>query len=215
MPLINIQNFGWGLDGKTFELTIAIPADCYLDRFYVATQDDIGPDNSTEKGTDYFCKLREYYKTDDPKVIFSILFSKVETILINSHTFDVYKLNNPLVGKGIYIGMTPNDLTFITMHLNTKNLEHALITSAECGEDNTIRVLPVYNALMIKLRALSFAKFIDCSCDIPSDFIDKILQLKALELALCSNEYYKAATYWIKFYKGKNIVTNKRCGCHG
>lgn len=216
------------MDGKTLDLLIAVPKDTYLKHFWVANQNDIHADNSTRVGIEYIDAIKSREKNMSRRAAFGKLFEYVEdfTCKDTGNVYNIYRLRPDCAwvtqGRvGIGIPVSQNDLTYITMEVALSSREDPYgITkdfkySDKCGEDSVITVFPLYNLLAVRLRALSYAQFLGCSCEMPADFIDKLLQIKAIELANLSQEYYKASVYWNKFYKGKNIVTNKRCACHG
>ena len=88
--------------------------------------------------------------------------------------------------------------------------------STPCGEDNiltlgvTIALYPLYQ------QAFSYIKELEKECVTPKGFINFILQLKALQIAIRTGHYIQAIKYWERFFKGlkKDVVTNK-CGCYG
>ena len=53
----------------------------------------------------------------------------------------------------------------------------------------------------LKLQALKQVRFEGEDCVLTDSFIDKILQIKTIELATTSRDYARAATYWKMFYK--------------
>lgn len=229
MGLAQVKNYSYGIDGKTLDLTIAIPTGSYLRHFWIANQNDIQADNSTKAGIEYIEAIRSTEPDMDAEKAFKKLFRYIGdfTCKETGNKYDLYQLNPSSDtriptpnGVSTGIGISQNDLTFITMEVSYQNdytpygvtQKYQASNKNESGED--ITVFPMYNLLAIRLRALSYAKFINCSCEMPRDFIDKILQIKAIELANSGQDYYKASVYWNKFYKGKNIVTNKRCDCH-
>ena len=218
MGLAIVKNFGYGMDGKTLDLTIAIPKGSYLKHFWIANQNDIQDNNSTKVGLDYIKAIQNMYKSIDTENAFKKLFEYLGdyTCKETGNIYDLYKLNQDCMWStdksvGIGVKVSQNDLTFITMEVYLSNQEASFKVSTQCGEDNTVTIFPLYNLLAIRLKALSYAQFLNGTCTLPADFIDKILQIKAIELATLSEDYYKASTYWNKFYKG----TNKRCNCHG
>ena len=84
-----------------------------------------------------------------------------------------------------------------------------------CGLDKeyavgvTFSMCPIYNATM------GYVKQIEDSCDIPRDFINAILQLKAIEYSINTKHFVQAIKYYNKFYKNLNTKAFKSCGCHG
>lgn len=220
MGLLKIKKIGYGLDGKTLDLTIAIPEGSTISKFYVANQNDIPVDGSTRVGIEYIQAVKKANNCNVTEA-FEILFNQVGqyTEADTGNIYDVYKLNQNAMWSsdqksGIGITVSQNDLTYLTMELRPGK-GNTFKYPTECGEDSLTTVYPLYNLLVLRLRALSEARFTECACDTPDEFIDKILQIKTIELATSSRDYYKAAMYWNRFYKGRNIGTNKRCGCHG
>nr|DAR32407.1 MAG TPA: hypothetical protein [Bacteriophage sp.] len=68
----------------------------------------------------------------------------------------------------------------------------------------------VYNTSMCSIRQ------IECSCEIPKNFIESILRIKALELAIRTAHYTQAIKYWKKFFmcnteEGESL----KCRCNG
>lgn len=224
MGLITVKQFGWGINGKTLDLIISVPKGAILKKFFVANQNDIKPENNTRVGTEYISAIQNTQKGMTLEVAFSKLFDKIGTVDTSDAqvSYDIYRLNqlamwwhNQRAGVGVYASI--NDLTFITMELQPAKYGDFKY-SYECGEDNLVTVFPLYNEMAIKLNALQYAKSAMCSCEcvIPREFEDKILQIRAIELAVLGKDYYTASTFWNKFFKGIPIVTRPRpCNCHG
>jgi hypothetical protein len=71
-----------------------------------------------------------------------------------------------------------------------------------------IDLYPIYQQLM------KYVREVENSCDIPYNFVDQFLRLKAVQLALATGNYTLAIQYWKRFFsnlKPKNIV----CTCNG
>lgn len=83
-----------------------------------------------------------------------------------------------------------------------------------CGCDNiystgaTFDLCPIYNETM------AYVKEIDNTCVLPRNFINMILQLKAIQYSINSGHYTQAAEYYKKFYKNLSVGT-KPCNCNG
>lgn len=85
-----------------------------------------------------------------------------------------------------------------------------------CGMDNiktigvAFNITPIYNNMISHIRELGN------TCTIPMNFIDSILQFKALELYIKTEDYSQTVNLWnkvfcnIKSYNNINI-----CNCHG
>ena len=76
--------------------------------------------------------------------------------------------------------------------------------------------MPIFNTNIIYQQSMKYIRSIESNCDIPKQFIDYILRIKALELALNTGNYLLAIKYWNKFFK--NIFTQESintCNCYG
>jgi len=84
-----------------------------------------------------------------------------------------------------------------------------------CGFDETYEVgvtfslCPIYNATM------GYVKQVENSCEIPRDFVNMILQFKAIQYSIDSGHFTQAIAYYNKFYKNLSVNTYSTCGCHG
>lgn len=201
MSLIKVEDIGFGLSGGKLDLTISIPAGDYLYNFRVYNQDDLlDSDCASDVGTDYMDDLVKKGKTR--KEAFEILFEEKlseYTDPSTQKTYEVYKLQYS-------IEVSQKNLTFIHMQI---------IDGDEDSCSETQLTIPLYNLTILRLSALELAKTIKEDCNIPREFLDKILQIKAIETALCCGAYCDAAKYWKMFYSNKKVKPIKKCGCHG
>ena len=84
-----------------------------------------------------------------------------------------------------------------------------------CGYDDvnsvgvTFSMCPIYN------KTMGYIKEIENSCEIPKDFINMIIQLKAIQYSVNSGHFTQAVKYYNKFYKNLSVNTSHTCGCHG
>lgn len=215
MSLIKILEYGLGKDNSTLNLIISIPKGSYLKSFHIATSADIKSNNV--KVHDVFSKVKENLLTESDKNTFINMFKLLETRYEDtpSKTVEVYELRDNFYWDGnIGITVDKDDLTFITMQLHFDSSSDYEV-STKCGEDSTIEVLPVYDGLALKLKALQQAKCF-CNCGghygINRDFIDTILAIKCFDLAIQTQDYNYAAKLWNSF----NMLNNKlnSCNCH-
>lgn len=85
-----------------------------------------------------------------------------------------------------------------------------------CGMDNQITLGVVANLCPFHQHMVAYMKEIENTCDIPSNFINSILQYKALELSVRTGHYTQAIKYWNKFFQNiQNATINTGCKCHG
>ena len=84
-----------------------------------------------------------------------------------------------------------------------------------CGMDNVntlgiaLNLRPIYNS------GMAYIKQVEKSCEIPKGFINFILEYRALDLALKTENYIQANKYWNKFFKNNDIISlnTNSCGC--
>lgn len=82
-----------------------------------------------------------------------------------------------------------------------------------CGFDPTVSVGVTFALCPIYNETMQYIKSIEGTCDIPTGFIDMILQFKAIQYSINSGHFTQAIKYYNKFYK--NLSVSNSCGCHG
>lgn len=86
-----------------------------------------------------------------------------------------------------------------------------------CGTTNPVLMGAVTNLYPLYQNTMKYVKQIENTCEIPKEFIDFSLKIKALELCIKTGNYPQAIKYWNKYFKGKignsNGITN--CSCYG
>lgn len=223
MSLIHIKEIGYGIKGDTLNMTIAIPKGSYLKEFWVTTQKDIAEsDCTTGAGIDYVEGVKNLGISSLQTVMDKIFEYQCDyTDPLTNNIYSIYKLKADFSWKydntkyGVGIEVSKKDLSIITLKLDQKSVPSSFIKSSECGVDNSELRIPLYDLLPARLVALNTAKGLDNICDLPKDFMDKVLQIKLIELALCCNDYCKALFYWHKFFDSEDKVQYVKCGCHG
>lgn len=85
-----------------------------------------------------------------------------------------------------------------------------------CGMDNQVSMQAVANLYPIYQKFIQYLKEVSNTCITPKNFIDFLLQFKALQLSIKTGNYIDSVTYWNNLVKETTItnITNK-CGCHG
>ena len=84
-----------------------------------------------------------------------------------------------------------------------------------CGYDDTPTVGVTFSMCPIYNKAMGYIKEVENSCEIPKDFINMIIQLKAIQYSVDSGHFTQAVKYYNKFYKNLSVNTFSTCGCHG
>ena len=215
MSLIKILEYGLGNDNSSLNLIISIPKGSYLKSFYIATNTEIK--NNNIKVHDVFSKVKETMRIEGDKSTFISMFKLLETRYedIPSKAVEIYELRNDFLwDDNIGISLDKDNLTFITMQLYF-DPSYGYTISTECGEDSTIEVLPIYDGLSLKLKALQQAKcFCNCGEHYRSNknFIDTILAIKCFDLAIETQDYNYAAKLWNSFnINNKKQLNNSNC----
>ena len=109
----------------------------------------------------------------------------------------------------VYLPAAKNDLLFVT-----PNIGGNPAPDTPCGQDvNKIGV--VYNRRALMQKGLGYLKELGNSCVIPKGFIDFILRLKALDMAIETCNYTEAIKYWKMLNRMPVRTTTNNCGCHG
>jgi hypothetical protein len=75
-----------------------------------------------------------------------------------------------------------------------------------------INLYPIYKHSMLYTRELGD------TCNVPKNFVDYILKIKALDLSLKTGNYQEAIRYWNRLFKNlyyTNNVEFSNCGCYG
>lgn len=109
----------------------------------------------------------------------------------------------------VYLPAAKKDLLFVT-----PNIEGNPSPDTPCGQDvNKIGV--IYNKKFLMQKGLSYLKELGNSCTIPKGFIDFILRVKALDMAIETCNYTEAIKYWKMLNRTPTRTTTNNCGCHG
>lgn len=132
-------------------------------------------------------------------------------------------VNNPVFEgkeKRVRLCLSAKDLNLSTLDDNIF-IVYARATGipspdTPCGMDNEFTMAIALNLRPIYNMAMGYIKELDSSCNIPKGFIDAILRIKALKLALKTGNYPVAFKYWDKLFKNKiSVIPTKHCGCNG
>lgn len=103
---------------------------------------------------------------------------------------------------------TLNGLYFI--YVRTKGMPSP---ETPCDMDNVTTLGVVTNMYPFYHKAIGFIRELASNCIVPQGFIDYILRLKALELAVKTGNYTDAVKYFNNFFSGKAAVKTGGCGC--
>ena len=207
MALIKLYKIGYGFDGNILDITIAIPKDTYIKEFWIADQNNISANSCPFSGVNYIEKVRKTEFNMPREKAFKKLFKITGSFTEGNISYDLYTINHECTIfnnsdiKGIPV--KKEDLTFVTICLehNSNAKDYYGYGSKEILFTNSIETFTLFDHTNLKLQALKQVKFKGEECVLTDSFIDKILQIKTIELATTSRDYTRAATYWKMFYK--------------
>lgn len=83
-----------------------------------------------------------------------------------------------------------------------------------CGYDNITTMGSVINTYPLYQTAMNYIGELANNCSTPKSFIDWILRLKAIELAIKTGHYPEAIKYYNKFFKNMKNTVIKKGGCN-
>ena len=88
---------------------------------------------------------------------------------------------------------------------------------APCGTDNPITLGVVFDEKVLYQKVMSFTKELAQDCQIPTAFIDFILQWNALKACIETGHSIEAIKFWNLLFDNVNSAgsQSKGCGCHG
>lgn len=84
-----------------------------------------------------------------------------------------------------------------------------------CGFDDEVSVGVTFSLCPIYNETMQYVKQVESSCELPRDFINMILQFKAIEYSINSGHFTQAIKFYNKFYKNFSAGVVASCGCHG
>lgn len=84
-----------------------------------------------------------------------------------------------------------------------------------CGYDNINTLGVTFSMCPIVNRFMGYVKQVENTCEIPKDFINLMLQQKAIQYSISSGHFIQAIDFYKKFYSNINVNAFSRCGCHG
>lgn len=151
-------------------------------------------------------KVTVWEYTDTPDIEVS------EDVVVDEQQEIVYK-------KRVRINFSKKELDIMNISLNDIlfiYVETIGVPSENtpCGCDNKYSMCVTFNLKGIYNKAMSYLRELDNTCDIPKNFINLFLKLKAFELSLQTGNYNKAISLWNTLGNKTLTVPNNKCGCN-
>lgn len=184
--------------------------DIYLDSIVIDNQDSYTPNGPSDSPVCPPIDLTKEYKQ-----VFSR--SDVETYIVVDSQLEGSDDGN-IKKKRVRLTLTKQDIG----DLNNNMFFVYVITrgtpspDTPCGMDNSICMRTVIDLQALYNRSIQYLKQINDSCNVPKEFIDMVLRIKALELSIKTGNYTQAISYWNKYFINiQNKVEPKttNCGC--
>lgn len=132
----------------------------------------------------------------------------------------IYESETFTSAKKITLDLTVNDFTGDidmnrTMFFVYAEASGMPSASTPCGFDETPSVGVTFSLCPIYNETMQYVKEIESNCDLPKNFINMILQFKAIQYSINSGHFTQAIKYYNKFYKNLSVSTSNSCGCNG
>lgn len=146
-------------------------------------------------------------------------YSSVSIEGVRVDTPDTYGTDTPLILEDEDdVSHYTNELSILgyskQLLIITPQVYKALPPDIPCGAD-TIEKAVVYDKKALLQRGLIYLKELGDSCSIPKRFIDFILKVKALDMAIATCNYTEAIKYWEMLHRMPTKTTTNNCGCSG
>lgn len=164
----------------------------------------------------------KYYRWNEPDVVFGEAFGPNGTINLQYFSeINIEQYRPKDYPKTVHLEINSNEL--LTTSVNNLYFIYVKTTGTPasdtpCGMDNMITLKVITNFYPLYQQVFGYIKELSGTCIIPKNFINFILQYKAIQLAVKTGHYTEAIKYWEKFHFSQGIkdvtITNK-CGCYG
>lgn len=135
------------------------------------------------------------------------------SLIYESETFDVRtkKITLDLEAKDFSGGIDINKTMFFVYAV----VGGTPAADTPCGFDETSSVGVTFSLCPIYNETMQYVKEVENQCVLPKDFINMILQFKAIQYSINSGHFTQAVKYYNKFYKNLSVGTTNTCGCYG
>lgn len=152
------------------------------------------------------------YFFDESSSLLELTKHNVQGIKSNSITLTEQDLFDPI--NNIPVPIDSNSFFIVEVEVQGTPAENT-----PCKYDKSKESIVIYNKQLPFKQALGYLHDMD-DCTPSKSFIDFILRLKGLELAVAGCNYQQAAKYW-KWFVGNvtdpcsKVKRKSNCGCHG
>ena len=177
----------------------------YLDKIAIDTQDTYVPNGPSDKA-----KIFTIRKESLDKV-----YADGKEIYVDDHyiyvqgTDKLKHIKLYLTTQDLEVNLSKDMLFVYTIATGTP----APDTPCNCDVNKILSI--VYNDYEVYKSIIPLVKEISNECNNSVAFINKELQLKAIEYAIKSGNYLLAIKYWRKYFMNNINIVSKKCNCNG
>ena len=209
--MIHYNNLYITEDNKCLVIDVAIDdgsyyKDIYLDTVSIDTQDTFvtnGPSDNAKVFTIRKDKLDKVYVNDKEVLVDN------ENVYVEG-TDKVKHAKLYLTAKELGVDLTKDMLFVYTIATGTP----APDTPCNCDVNKILSV--VVNTYEVYKSIIPLIKEIGELCKDPISFIDRELQIKAVEYSIKNSNYLLAIKYWKKYFMDNTITSSSnKCNCNG
>lgn len=208
--MIHYNNLYITEDSKCLVIDVAIDEESYyeniyLDKIAIDTQDTYVPNGPSDKA-----KIFTIRKESLDKV-----YADGKEIYVDDHyiyvqgTDKLKHIKLYLTTQDLEVNLSKNMLFVYTIATGTP----APDTPCNCDVNKILNI--VYNDYEVYKSIIPLVKEISNECNNSVAFINKELQLKAIEYAIKSGNYLLAIKYWRKYFMNNINIVSKKCNCNG
>lgn len=208
--MIHYNNLYITEDSKCLVIDVAIDEESYyeniyLDKIAIDTQDTYVPNGPSDKA-----KIFTIRKESLDKV-----YADGKEIYVDDHyiyvqgTDKLKHIKLYLTTQDLEVNLSKDMLFVYTIATGTP----APDTPCNCDVNKILSI--VYNDYEVYKSIIPLVKEISNECNNPVAFINKELQLKAIEYAIKSGNYLLAIKYWRKYFMNNINIVSKKCNCNG
>lgn len=212
-------------DSRKMVIDVHVNQLSYYDNMYISsitlcTEKVVSELNSAVVPSDYLYRI-EY--DDHPR---SVSLTLTKAVMDNAfiHT------NNGSALSGHETATVSFSTSDFRSHLFFVYVELGGIPAANtpCDMDKSIYVGVTFDYGTLYGQAMNFTRELAADCTVPRGFIDFILNLEGLKMAIDTDHYVPAVQFWKRLYTGirmisatgnvgevRPLTTPKSCGCHG
>lgn len=208
--MIHYNNLYITEDSKCLIIDVAIDEESYyeniyLDKIAIDTQDTYVPNGPSDKA-----KIFTIRKESLDKV-----YADGKEIYVDDHyiyvqgTDKLKHIKLYLTTQDLEVNLSKDMLFVYTIATGTP----APDTPCNCDVNKILSI--VYNDYEVYKSIIPLVKEISNECNNSVAFINKELQLKAIEYAIKSGNYLLAIKYWRKYFMNNINIVSKKCNCNG